>query len=590
MPNVARPAALRVVIPALPGTDLAAVLPIAVDLAGPAGHLVLLAIIPPPRGVELSQATQAARSARRALRAAARTIPDGPTHEELVRAAPSPLIGVRQAVAEGADLLVLNLSDEPESWLAEPYASLLRNPPCDTVLVRVRKGPWQVRSALISARGGPHAELALDIAQRISRAHGAALTLLHVDVPGSGQDVRRHEQALFQALVATSRDTPRLRASSIPSDTPAEAILTEAGRHDVIILGARVASDAQAGLGDVPETVLRNSDATVIVVKPGKPVNPAIFHPRPAATDATVTTWFVEHTLHCRDFAAIDELIAAKRRHGLQIGVALLAGYGSDALPAHARALHDDPQARALWDEVALFGGEDAQLAAEATRTGLPYVAVPGGGPEMRGLLMRAALERLHSDIVVWIDADLRNPHPKLVYGLAGPLIQNERLYLAKGFYSRPIEAPESELESLAGEFGARPLLNLFFPELAGVIAPLCSEQAVRREAALALPIFSGSAAPLGLLLDVHARHGLRAIVQVALEQRIARPLDIADASRLAFSAAQVLALRAGALAAPAGRDRPPGRIRLIHQEGDRFTIDEVADSEVPGLAPSADG
>jgi hypothetical protein len=62
MPDVARPAALRVVIPALPGTDLAAVLPIAVDLAGPAGHLVLLAIIPPPRGVELSQATQAARS------------------------------------------------------------------------------------------------------------------------------------------------------------------------------------------------------------------------------------------------------------------------------------------------------------------------------------------------------------------------------------------------------------------------------------------------------------------------------------------------------------------------------------------------
>src|SRR5579875_1430686 len=550
MPDVARPAALRVVVPALPGVDLAAVLPIAADLAGPAGHLVLLAIIPPPRGIELSQATQAARSARRALRAAARAIPDGPTHETLVRAAPSPLIGIRQAVAEGADLLVLGLSDEPGSWLAEPYASLLRNPPCDTALVRVRKGAWQVRSALISARGGPHAELALDIAQRISRAHGAALTLLHVDVPGSGQAFRRHEQALFQALVATSRDTPRLRASSVPSDTPAEAILAEASRHDVIVLGARVAT----------------------------------------ATDATVTTWFVEHTLHCRDFAAIDELIAAKRRHGLQIGVALLAGYGSDALAAHARALHDDPQARALWDEVALFGDEDAQLAAEAARNGLPYVAVPGGSPEMRGLLMRAALERLRSDIIVWIDTDLRNPHPKLVYGLAGPLIQNERLCLAKGFYSRPIEAPESELESLAGEFGARPLLNLFFPELAGVIAPLCSEQAVRREAALALPIFSGSAAPLGLLLDVHARHGLRAIVQVGLEQRIARPLDIAGASRLAFSAAQVLALRAGALAAPAGKDRPPGRIRLIHQEGDRFTIDEVADSEVPGLAPSADG
>jgi glucosyl-3-phosphoglycerate synthase len=573
MPEIIRPAALRVLLPVLDGIDAEAALPIAVDLAGPDGAVILLSLLPPPREGDLSQATNAARAARKRLRTLTRAFPSGVAHEEHVRTAATPAEGVRQAVAEGAQLLLLVLP-RGGTWQAQPYESLMRLPPCETVLARLHPdGAGAIRSALVSARGGPNAELALDIAQRISRAEGARLTVLHVDVPGGGDDQRRHEQQLFQALIARSAAAPRVRASNVPAESAVTAIRTETARHDLLVLGARIDQSATNDIGEVPSALLDRSPASVLVVKTGRAINPAIFRPRPTTPDATVDAWFVENTLHCRDYADLDELLARKQRAGLSIGVALIAGYGMDTIPAHARTLLEEPAIARLIDELVLFAGEDPTAAAEAASTGLRFHAVRGGGPDARGLLMRASLERLRTDIVVWIDADIRNPHPKLVYGLVGPLLSDERLQLATGFYHRPDDAPEDALVSLVDEFGARPPLNLLFPELSGLISPLCSEKAVRRDVALALPSFPGAAAPLALLLDAYSQHGLSAIAQVALEDRIARPLDLADASRLAFSVAHLVALRAGALP-DAGDARAPSRFRVIRQESDRFVID----------------
>jgi nucleotide-binding universal stress UspA family protein len=580
MPEIIRPVAARILLPVLDGADIAAVLPIAADLAGSDGEVVLLALVPPPREGDLARATQAARAARRRLRSMARALM-GVAHDEHVRTAQSPLEGIRQAVGEGADLLLLALPPAHDAWRAEPFASLLRLPPCDIALVKPSRSAGPLRSALVSARGGPHAELALDVAERLSRSEGARLTVLHVDVPGAGPEHRRHEQRLFQSLIARSADAPRVRTSSIPADSARGAILAETGRHDVLVVGARVTHGENSEIGEVPAALLENSPAAVLVVKTGRSVNPAIFRPNFAPADTVVSAWFVENTLHCRDYADLDDLIARKERMGLTVGVALIAGFGVDSIAAHARALGEDAPLNALIDGLILFAGEDPEAAEAAERAGLRFCAVPGGSAENRGLLIRGSIERLHSDIVVWIDADIRNPHAKLIYGLAGPLLTDERLQLVKAFYRRPSDAPEGGLESLAGEFGARPLLNLFFPELSGVIAPLATEQAMRRASALALPPFPGAAAPLGLLIDAYAKYGLHAIAQTALEERIARPLDLAGASRLSFSAAQVVALRAEALHDASGGERLPGRFHVISQRGDRFDIDGLDVREV---------
>lgn len=570
---------MRIVLPLLPATDPAGALAIAAALAEPHGRIVLLSVVEVPQGRDLAPATGAARAARRQLRALSRLIPDGIAHDSVLRAADSIVSGIAQVASEAECLVLVPLPDEGAELALErePYRQLVISPPADIAFFRPGRSTT-VRSLLVSARGGPHAELALSIAQRISRSEGAAITVMHVDVPQTSPAERQQEQRLFQSLVANSADAPRLRTSSVPAASPESAVSEETRRHDVVVMGARVASTpGDAGIGAVPRAVLAASSATVIVVKPRRPVNPLIFRPRPAKVDQVVNAWFVENTTHCREYANLDELLAEKRRRGLTLGVALVAGAATDTLPAHARVLIDElSNDLPLVDACALFAPPEPEIHAAAEAAGLRSIPVANAVPGERGRLLRAGLQALATDLVVWIDADIRNAHAKLIYGLAGPLILDERYQYVKGFHRLPPEAPEADLQNLVGEFAARPLLNLFYAELSGVIDPLCTEHAIRRSVGLQLPTFSGGSSELGILLDVFARHGLSTISQVALDERIAQPLSMREASRRAFSATQILTQRLGLGEGHQLRDRASPTIKLIHQDGERFSIDLV--------------
>ncbi|HLZ73133.1 MAG TPA: hypothetical protein VKV26_24785 [Dehalococcoidia bacterium] len=577
MSALVRPSAPRVVVPVLPDADSAGVLPLACDLAGTAGSVVLLAVVPVPRGHDLAGPTTAARSARRQLRALAREQLGAVANETVVRAADSLLAGIHEAAGGDNDVLIIALpphADEIRAVLAEePYRGLVAAPLCDTIFARPGTA-GEPRHVLVSARGGPHAEAALDVALRVARTHGAAVTVMHVDVPGGEPALRQQEQRLFQSLVARSADAPRLRTFSVAAASAEEAVLSEAARHDLLVLGARVGSSRrESDLGALPLAALARSDATVLVVKSRRPVHPALFRPRRFPVEEVVNAWFVENTSHCREYANLAELVAQKQARGLTLGVALLAGESSDTLPAHARVLHDELSTVKLVDEAAFFAGESPELLEAAQATGLQAVGVRGAAPGQRGRLIHASLECMKSDIIVWIDADIRNPHAKLVYGPAGPLLANERLNYVKGFFGTPADGAETDLEALVGELAVRPLLNLFFAELSGVIDPLGVEQAVRRSAARQLPVFSGDAAPLGLLIDMLDRYGLKAIAQVALEERIARPLGLAEANRRSFSAAQVLTSRLGLSGEAAVHERATPTIKIIHQTDERFEV-----------------
>ena len=65
-----------------------------------------------------------------------------------------------------------------------------------------------------------------------------------------------------------------------------------------------------------------------------------------------------------------------------------------------------------------------------------------------------------------------------------------------------------------------RPLLNLFYPELAGFAQPLSGEAAGRRDLLVQLPFFTGYAVEIGLLIDVWRRWGLDPLAQVDLGER----------------------------------------------------------------------
>lgn len=153
------------------------------------------------------------------------------------------------------------------------------------------------------------------------------------------------------------------------------------------------------------------------------------------------------------------------------------------------------------------------------------------------------------SDIIAWVDTDILKMHPRFVYGILGPLIKEPQLQYVKGYYQRPLRLGR-KLDARGGgrvtELAARPLLNLFYPELSGFVQPLAGEYAGRRAALERVPFFTGYGVETGLLIDLLEHCGLGALGQVDLEERVHRNQSLLALSRMAFAIVQVLMQRVG--------------------------------------------
>ncbi len=88
-------------------------------------------------------------------------------------------------------------------------------------------------------------------------------------------------------------------------------------------------------------------------------------------------------------------------------------------------------------------------------------------------------------------------------------------------------------------ELTARPILSLYWPELAAVIQPLSGEWAVRRTAFEAIPVPVGYGVEIATLLEVWKMAGLDAIAQVDLGRRAHTHQNVHD---LAVMSTEVLA------------------------------------------------
>jgi glucosyl-3-phosphoglycerate synthase len=127
---------------------------------------------------------------------------------------------------------------------------------------------------------------------------------------------------------------------------------------------------------------------------------------------------------------------------------------------------------------------------------------------------------------------------------VVGPLLLNPSIQFVKGFYRRPMKS-DDKLQATGGgrvtELTARPLINLFFPELSGVIQPLSGEYGGRRSALEKLPFFSGYGVEIGLLIDIFEKFGLGAIAQVDLMERIHHNQTLEALSKMSFAIIQAV-------------------------------------------------
>jgi glucosyl-3-phosphoglycerate synthase len=134
-----------------------------------------------------------------------------------------------------------------------------------------------------------------------------------------------------------------------------------------------------------------------------------------------------------------------------------------------------------------------------------------------------------------------------MVYGTLGPLLHEPRLQYVKGYYQRPIVEGSVLKEGGGGrvtELVARPLINLFFPELSGLIQPLAGEYAGRRSLLEAIPFFTGYAVEIGHLIDAAEKLGIEGLGQVDLERRVHRNQELEGLSRMSFVILQAVMKR----------------------------------------------
>ena len=183
-----------------------------------------------------------------------------------------------------------------------------------------------------------------------------------------------------------------------------------------------------------------------------------------------------------------------------------------------------------LVDEVIVIDdGSRDDTADQARSAGARVVPGPGGpgGPGGKGQAMAAALGAASGDVVAFLDADVANTSPAFVTGLLGPLLTTEHVALVKGFYTRPLHDDPTGGGRVT-ELMARPVLDLFFPELAWVRQPLAGETAAHRWVFEKLGFAGGYGVELGLLIDVAQTLGGDRLAQVDLGERIHRnrPLD----------------------------------------------------------------
>jgi glucosyl-3-phosphoglycerate synthase len=227
-----------------------------------------------------------------------------------------------------------------------------------------------------------------------------------------------------------------------------------------------------------------------------------------------------------------------------------------------------------LVDEVIVVDSRStdgtADVARAAGATVVDQDGVTRGLPPMagKGDAMWAGLAASTGDLVVFADADVEPFDPRYVTGLLGPLLTDPSVDFVKGYYHRPLR-DEPDGGGRVTELVARPLLNLFWPHLAGFVQPLAGETAGRRDVLSRVPFVTGYGVELALLVDLLHEVGLDALAQVDLGERAHRHQDTAALGRMAAQIQRAAWSRLVRHGRAAGGELP-GTLTQFRRDGDR--------------------
>jgi glucosyl-3-phosphoglycerate synthase len=255
--------------------------------------------------------------------------------------------------------------------------------------------------------------------------------------------------------------------------------------------------------------------------------------------------WLRTNTFHHSQFWDLQQLVEEKNRQGLVISLCIPTlneelTIGKEIVLFKSELMDRYP----LLDEIAVIdsGSTDRTLEVAASFGADTYLAADilpeMGNKRGKGENLWKAIYQLRGDIIIYIDADIKNIHPRFAYGLLAPLIYHPEIKYVKAFYDRPLVTSKEVRVSGGGrvtEILVRPLFSLFFPELSALVQPLSGEYAVRRDVLERLSFPIGYGVETSHVIDVYTEWGLQAFGQTDLDQRVHRHHATRDLGKMAF-------------------------------------------------------
>ena len=306
--------------------------------------------------------------------------------------------------------------------------------------------------------------------------------------------------------------------------------------------------------------------------------------------------WIRENTMHHSRFWDLKKLVEEKEKQGLRISLCLPTlneekTIGKEIVMFKSELMDRYP----LLDEIAVIDsgsldktretaaqfGADVYLSADI----LPQYGEKKG----KGENLWKAVYELTGDIIVYVDADIKNIHPRFAYGLVAPLIHRPEVQYVKAFYDRPLAFSQGVRPSGGGrvtEILVRPLFSLFFPDLTGLVQPLSGEYAVRREVLDKIPFPIGYGVETSHLIDVYEKWGMEALAQVDLDRRIHRNQETRDLGKMAFGILRAFLKRAEAFGVIGSLPELSHYLRQFQVNAETFeqVLHEIIEEERPPM------
>ncbi len=432
---------------------------------------------------------------------------------------------------------------------------LMQNPPCNLGIVQIPLSglPLQKKcKILLPVRGGPYAELALHIASRIAKTCEGEITLLH-KIPETEPTYDLEADRPYAVVLDSALKNPQVARFLTTSGDIVKEVLKMAKSHHLIVMGARGPNPAIAGIQ--ARTIAKSSKRTTLIVRTARPLEPFFFASPPALPkESLIEKWFAENTFHYKEFSDLNKLVERKSALGVTISLGLPAlneeATIGNILNVLKPALMDEYP---LLDEIVVIDSGSADKTVEIARhRNIPVfqhqnILKKYGSFQGKGEALWKSLHILKGDLIAWMDTDIKNPHPKFVYGVLGPLLYYSRVGYVKGYFRRPLVL-DGVVHSTGGgrvtELVIRPMLNLFYPELSGIIQPLSGICAGRRNILERLSFYTSYGVEIGHLLDVLEGFGLFSIAQVDIQKIQHRHQSLPSLSLMSHALQQIILKR----------------------------------------------